>query len=424
MEPNEHLFRREAGRMVATLTRIFGVHNLELAEDVVQDAFCRALEVWKFRGVPDNPSAWLMATAKNRAVDVLRRERTARTFAPELGRFFQSEWTLVPVLQEQFEPNAIKDDQLRMMFSCCHPDLSTEAQVTLILKTLCGFSVSEIAHALLTSEDAIEKRLGRARKVLKLSGTFFELTHSDIPKRLDAIYEAIYLLFNEGYHSSHPELTARKDLCSEAIRLAQLLSEHPQGDKPKSHALLAIFCFHAARLRARTDDEGTLLQLEMQDRFRWDRELIGRGFEALERASTGEELSEYHVEAAIAAMHCAAPNYEKTDWAKILELYDTLHRLKPSPVVALNRAIALGKAQGAEAGLTALENIPNSARLKHYPFYPAAKGEFHLLAGRRAEAAKHFEEALKLARSRRETDFFERKLKDCLLSSARNKREP
>jgi RNA polymerase sigma factor (sigma-70 family) len=415
----DHLFRREAGRLVATLTRIFGVHNLALAQDVVQDAFCRALEVWKFRGVPDNPSAWLMATARNRAVDVLRRERTARTFAPELGRFLESEWTLVPTVQEAFEPHAIKDDQLRMMFSCCHPDLSTEAQVTLILKTLCGFSVSEIAHALLTSDDAIEKRLTRARRVLRLSGTFVELAASDIPRRLEAVYQVIYLLFNEGYHGSQPEQAVREDLCFEAIRLALLLREHPQGDKPKTHALLALFCFHAARLPGRLDDQGVLLQLEMQDRSKWDRDLIGRGFHFLESAATGNELSEYHLEAGIAALHSAAASYEKTEWIRILELYDALYRVKASPIVALNRAIALGKALGPEKGLDELRRIPGSDRLKDYPFYPAAQGEFHLLAGRPAEAAKHFERAKKLARSRSEADFFARKLKACEQTAAR-----
>ena len=227
------------------------------------------------------------------------------------------------------------------------------------------------------------------------------------------MYDAIYLLFNEGYHSSHPELTVREALCCEAIRLALLLTEHPQGDHPKSHALLALFRFHAARLPSRMDDQGALLQLEMQDRSRWDRELIGRGFQALAKSSTGDELSEYHVEAAIAAIHCAAPSYEQTDWAKILELYDTLYRLKPSPIVALNRAIVLGKAKGPEEGLTALGKILNAARLKDYPFYPAAQGEFHFLAGRFEEAAKHFEKALKLARSRSEADFFDRKLEHC-----------
>src|SRR5215475_15056356 len=205
MELGDHLFRQEAGRMVAALTRIFGVHNLALAEDVVQDAFCRALEVWKFRGVPENPSAWLMATARNRAIDVLRRERTARTFAPELGRLLESEWTLVPLVDELLSAPAINDDLLRMMFSCCHPRLSEEAQVALVLHILCGFGVNEIANAFLSSQAAIEKRISRGKKVLARSKRLFDISGiEDFSARLPAVQRALYLLFNEGYHGASP----------------------------------------------------------------------------------------------------------------------------------------------------------------------------------------------------------------------------
>src|SRR5712692_1229789 len=203
MELSDHLFRRESGRMVAVLTRIFGVENLALAEDVVQDAFCRALEVWQFRGVPGNPSAWLMTTAKHRAIDVLRRENTARTFAPELGRLLESEWTLVPMVDERFGASAIKDDMLRMMFSCCHPRLREEAQVALVLHILCGFGVSEIAGAFVSSEAAIEKRISRAKKVLAGSRRLFEIADADdFSARLRTVHRALYLLFNEGYHGA------------------------------------------------------------------------------------------------------------------------------------------------------------------------------------------------------------------------------
>ena len=224
MEISDHLFRREAGRMVAALTRVFGVQNLALAEDVVQDAFCRALEVWKYRGVPDNPSAWLMATAKNRALDLLRRQRTARTFAPELGRLLDSEWTRAPVIEELFSADAIKDDLLRMMFSCCHPRLSEEAQVALILNILCGFGVEEIAAAFVSGHAAIEKRITRAKKILAGSRRLFDLTAPvDFSKRLPAVQRALYLLFSEGYHGASPETAVRAGLCHEAMRLAALL---------------------------------------------------------------------------------------------------------------------------------------------------------------------------------------------------------
>lgn len=412
MEFTGHLFRHEAGRMVATLTRIFGIHNLPLAEDAVQAAFCRALEVWKFRGVPKNPSAWLMATAKNYIVDVLRRERTARILGPELGQCLANEWTHA-MAQASLEPKTIQDDQLRMMFSCCHPKLSTETQITLILKLLCGFSVSEIAQSLLVGKDAIEKRLGRARKVLRNSGTFANVDASDISHRLEAVHEAVYLLFNEGYHGSHPERTVRDDFCLEAIRLTTLLTGHPRGDVPETHALLALMLFHAARLPGRMDDHGALLQLERQDRSRWNREMMGKGFQSLEKASKGDRLSGFHVEAAIAAIHCTAPSYEKTDWERILELYDTLYALQPTPIVAFNRAIVLGQARGPEKGLLALRMLPAPAALDGYPFYYAAWGEFYLLLGQCADAARNFAKALRLGRSRSETEFFDRKIKTC-----------
>lgn len=402
--------------MVAYLCRIFGLGRLDLAEDVVQDTLCRALETWPVHGLPDNPSAWLMRVARNRAIDLVRRDEQFRCFAPELAYLLRLREEL-PAVTPAFE-REIRDDQLRMMFSCCHPELSTDAQVTLILKTLCGFSISEIAHALLASRDSIEKRLGRARKLFRRSGTFGEIASASeiperLPERLEAVYQAIYLLFNEGYHASQSEQTVREDLCFEAIRLALLLSEHPQGNKPKTHALLALLCFHAARLAGRVDDDGALVQLEMQDRSKWDWDLIGRGFFFLGKASMGTELSEYHLEAGIASLHCAARVYAETDWNGILELYDLLYRLKPSPIIALNRAIAVGNALGPAVGLAELQKIPDSGKLKDYPFYSAAQGEFHLLGGRPADAAKHFGVARKLARSQTEAEFFERKIAAC-----------
>src|SRR5690349_16728496 len=213
MELEEHLFRREAARIVATLTRIFGVHNLTLAEDVMQDAFCQALEVWKFRGIPENPSAWLMATAKNRALDVLRRERTARTFAPELGRWLETEWTLRPTIDALFADGALQDDQLRMMLSCCHPRLPEEAQIAVILQVLCGFSVKEIAGAFLETPAAVEKRVTRAKKALASAKALFDLGDArELEARLPVVHRALYLLFNEGYHGASPESAVRVEL--------------------------------------------------------------------------------------------------------------------------------------------------------------------------------------------------------------------
>src|SRR5262249_12731913 len=321
MEPSEHLFRREAGRLVAALTRIFGVHNLALAEDVVQEAFCRAMEVWRFRGVPENPAAWLLATAKHCALDVLRRERTARTFAPELGRLLQSEWTLAPVMEELFGPNALKDDLLRMMFSCCHPRLPEEAQVALVLHILCGFSVDEIASAFVSTPAAIEKRITRAKKVLAGSKSLFDITApSDFSARLPAVHGALYLLFNEGYHGASPESAVRTELCREAMRLAAILLEHPLGATPATYALSALMCLNAARLPARVDASGHLNSLVDQDRSLWDQELVDEGLKLVELSATGSELTEYHVEAAIALVHAGARRAEDTDWETIVAL--------------------------------------------------------------------------------------------------------
>jgi RNA polymerase sigma factor (sigma-70 family) len=419
MEPSDHLFRHEAGRMVAALTRIFGVHNLALAEDVVQDAFCRAVEVWRLRGIPENPSAWLMTTAKNRALDVLRRERTARTFAPELGRFIQSEWTLAPTLQELFAENAIKDDLLRMMFSCCHPRLSEEAQVALILNTLCGFSGGEIAGAFVIGRAAVEKRIARAKKVLAGSKRLFDVDSDEaFSGRLPAVQRALYLLFNEGYHGSSPETPIRVDLCHEAIRLVKVLLDHPLGRTPSTYALAALMCLDAARLPARLDAAGNLSSLFDQDRSQWDAQLISEGQNLLDLSASGSELTEYHVEAAIAWAHATADSAEKTDWGEIVSLYDLLLKIRPSPVVALNRAIAIGQSEGPSRGLEEISAIADPERLAKYPFYFAALGEFDLRSGRYEAAGEQFRKAVALARNPTERRFLEARIAACKPSTS------
>jgi RNA polymerase sigma factor (sigma-70 family) len=410
----DHLFRRESGRMIAALTRVFGVHNLALAEDVVQDALCRALEVWKLRGIPENPSAWLMTTAKNRAVDVLRRERRARAFAPELEQLLESEWTFAPTIEEAFGPHAIQDDELRMMFSCVNPRLAEESQVALILHILCGFSVSEIANAFLSSAAAIEKRIARGKKVLSGSKQLFELLESeDFQVRLSAIQRALYLLFNEGYHGSCAEKLVRVELCREAMRLAALLTDHPLAAIPSTRALLALMCLHAARLPTRVDESGSLSLLADQDRSQWNTELIAQGQKLLELSATGEQLSEYHVEAAIAWCHVTASSARDTDWGQIVSLYDTLMAIRPSPVIALNRAIAVAQHEGPERGLAALRAITDRERLGTYPFYPIALGEFEWQCGRHLVAREHFTVALSLARNPSEQRFIERRIEAC-----------
>jgi RNA polymerase sigma factor (sigma-70 family) len=413
VEAGEHLFRREAGRLVAALTRLFGVHNLALAEDVVQDALCRALEVWKFRGMPENPAAWLMATAKNRALDVLRRERSARTYAPELGRLLESEWTLAPLVDELFSGPAIQAEQLRMMFSCCHPRLPEEAQVALILHILCGFGVREIASAFLNSEAATEKRIARGKKVLASSKRLFDLEEArDFPARLSAVQRALYLLFNEGYHGAGPEVV-RVELCQEAMHLSAMLLRHPLAATPASYALSALMCLHAARLPGRMDAAGNLRALFAQDRSQWDRALLTEGQRLLDQSASGSELSEYHLEAAIAALHSAAAQPQDTPWEEIVSLYDVLLGLRPSPVVALNRAIAIAQQSGPERGLEEIRAIPDLERLSGYPFYPAALGELEMQRGAPEVARRHFQKALAVARNPPERRFLEQRIAQC-----------
>lgn len=413
MQLDEHLFRRESARMVAALTRIFGVHNLSMAEDVVQDAFCRALEVWKVRGVPDNPSAWLMATAKNRALDVIRRERTATTFAPELSRMFESEWTLAPVVDEAFASEIIRDEQLRMMFSCCDPRLKEEVQIALVLNILCGFGAQEIAGAFLAGRAAVEKRIARGKQSLATSRRLFDLTDDDVASRLPVVQRALYLLFNEGYHSVSADSVVRTDLCREAIRLTELLAGDPRTGTPSTHALAALMNLHAARLPGRLDGAGHLSALVDQDRSTWDASRIAHGLALLERSARGTDISVYHLEAAIAAAHVQAPSVDRTDWNTIVDLYDRLLVLAPSPVVALNRAIAIAQRDGPERGIDALRTIAGSERLAAYPFYRAAFGELELRRGRRDDARSHFEAAIRLARNATERRHFEKRLQIC-----------
>jgi RNA polymerase sigma-70 factor (ECF subfamily) len=414
MQPGDHLFRRESGRMVAALIRIFGIHNLALAEDVVQHAFCRALEVWRIRGMPKNPSAWLIVTAKNAALDALRRERTARNFAPELGRFLQSEWTLAPVVEELFSASALKDDLLRMMFSCCQPRLSEVAQVMLILDILCGFSVSEVANAFVSSEIAAEKRIARAKKVLAGSKRLFDVAlPANFSTRLPSVQRALYLLFNEGYHGAFAETSVRTELCHEAMRLTALLLDHPLGSTPSTHALAALMWLDAARLPARIDGSGDLVSFADQDRSRWDTELIAEGLGFLAASATGLELTQYHLEAGIAAIHACTERAEETDWETIISLYDQLLTIRPSPVIALNRAIAVAQRAGPERGLQEIASISNSDRLATYPFYAATLGELELRRDRRDAAREHFKAAIALARNPIERRFLDRRLGAC-----------
>jgi len=330
----------------------------------------------------------------------------------------ESEWTLVPAVDEAFAAPAIRDDQLRMMFSCCHPDLAEPVQVALVLNILCGFGAAEIASAFLASRAAVEKRISRGKAVLAASTELFDLADAEFAPRLSAVRRALYLLFNEGYHGASAEAAVRADLCTEALYLTTLLVEFPPTATPETFALVALMCLQAARLPTRLDAAGELTPLVEQERSKWDRQLVDRGVALLERAATGDAVSAYHVEAAIAAAHARAPSVAETEWTQIVGLYDRLMTIAPSPVVALNRAIAIAERDGPERGLDALRGIAAADRLRRYPFYPAAMGELERRRGNLAAAQRHFESAAALARNAVERRFLERRVRECRDGSA------
>ncbi|HVU22588.1 MAG TPA: sigma-70 family RNA polymerase sigma factor [Opitutus sp.] len=406
----DHLFRRESGRLVAILAARLGAAHLQLAEDVVQDALLRAMQVWPFTGVPDNPSAWLLQTARNRAFDSLRRHRSFLEKTPALAPLLEATaQDALATPAPQFE-DEIADSQLRMIFACCHPRLAPDAQVALVLKTLCGFGEREIAAAFLATEAAIVKRLVRARQQLRDAHIAVELPPAaQLAPRVDAVLTALYLLFNEGYKASHGDSLLRADLCTEAIRLAGLLAAHPVGARPETHAMLALMHLHAARLPARVADDGSLLILAAQDRTRWDRSQVARGLAELEKSAAGARLTRWHLEAGIAACHALAPDFNHTDWPHILELYDDLAALAPSPVVRLNRAVALAQVRGPAAGLAAVDALAAPA-LERYHLFHAVRGQLLLEAGQTAAAQTALERALALAPLPAERGFLTQKL--------------
>lgn len=410
----DHLFRRESGRLVAILTRHFGVQHLHLAEDVVQDALVRAMQTWPFTGVPQNPSAWLLQTAKNRAIDVTRRGTIWRGKQPELVPLVEDcLQSALTASSPEFE-DEIHDSQLRMMFVCGHPGLPVETQVALTLKTLCGFGEREIAAAFLSTEAAVMKRLVRARQFLREEGVAVELPPAaELAPRVEMVLQALYLMFNEGYKASQGDTLLRTDLCAEAIRLAELLAAQPLGDRPATRALLALMHLASARLPTRTDGDGGLLLLADQDRSRWDQAQIRRGLRHLAASGTGAAVTRYHLEAGIAASHCLAPSFAATDWKQIVTLYDSLLELDGSPIVALNRAVAVAQANGHRAGLAALDQIKNRAALENYYHLHSVSGQLWLDAGEKAKAAGCFRRALELAALPAERALLEKRLAQC-----------
>ena len=391
----EHLFRHQSSRITAHLTRLLGPSHLEVAEEAVQEAMLRAMQTWSEHGAPANPAAWLFRVAHNAAIDAVRKERHSVDLVEALNIAAASH-SADPDFEEQ-----LRDDELRLVFMCCHPAIPRETRVALSLKIAASFNVREIARALLAADETIAQRIVRAKRQIRDQHLTLDMPRGDeLAQRLDSVLEVIYFLFNEGYTAHEGEDLIRTDLCTEALRLGQLISASSIA-VPRVDALMALMAFQAARLPARTDAAGDLILLEDQDRSRWDRQLVAAGFRYFDRSIAGSDISEYHVQAAIAATHARG-----IDWPGILDLYEELFVLNPSPVVALNRAVAIARVRGAAEALTSIESLD----LPGYYLLLAVRGHLLLELGRNAEAAACFEEALACRCSEPERRFLHRKI--------------
>lgn len=391
----DHLFRERAGQMVAWLTRIFGPAHLDLVEEVVQDALVKALQQWPHSGIPANPAGWLVQVARNRALDVVRRDRTFRGRASEIiAELMRSAGGSAG---HPADGSPVQDDELRMIFMCCHPALAADARVALSLKTVGGFSVQEIACAFLTQDATIAQRLVRAKRRLRDLDVPFELPAGPaLHDRLDSVLEVIYLLFNEGYAAHDGESMVRADICHEALRLARLVAGHPATAVPAAHALAALLAFQTARLPSRVDGAGDVVLLDDQDRTAWDAGLIALGFAHFERSAEGPTVSAYHLQAAIAAVHAGAAKAALTPWPLILRLYDDLVAVSPTPLARLNRIVALWRVEGADAALETLRPLEGEPALARYYLLPAVKGQLQAACGDGAAARRTLEAALSL----------------------------
>ena len=407
----DHLFRHESGKMIAVLSRLLGLQNIEVAQDLVQDTLLQAMSTWSYKSVPDNPSAWLYRVAKNKAIDFLRREKRFRDISPQFSYLVESEYTLSSTVNNLFLANEIQDSQLRMMFACCHPAITEESQIALTLKTLCGLNVAEIAKAFLTSDETIAKRIYRAKEKIKAEKIELDVPEShELSSRIDMVLKSLYLLFNEGYKSSNPDILIREDLCEEAMRLCFLLTQHPLTSFPRTKALLALMCFQASRLDARLDDNNNIILLKNQDRSKWNRALMSKGFELMEESTEPFEISSYHLEAAIASQHAAARSFEQTNWKSIYHLYEMLYELQPNPIVAMNKAIASSYAISKQNALKELQQITG---LEDHHLYYASIGEIFFDLENRPEAKKFFEKALLLTSSEYEQQLLISKINNC-----------
>src|ERR1044072_2879345 len=401
-----NLFREESGRLLASVIHLLGAVNLDVAEDIVQDTMMAAVNQWRFQ-LPENPRAWLYRVVKNKTIDFIRQKKKL----VELSPLLLSEWTIGSEVEKSFSDKEIKDNQLRMMFASCHPELAKPAQIAFILKTLFGLSVKEISRILLTNEETITKRLYRAReKFRELGKEAIQVpSGAELTRRLQAVLKCIYLIFTESYFSLSDENVIRKDLCSDAIYLCETLALYPATSAPATFALLALMCFHASRADARINTAGEILSFEEQDRANWNQLLIQKGADYLDRSIGGEQLSAYHLEAMIAAQYSLSASMENVNWGLTLELYDHLMLLNGSPSVKINRAYVLSKVRGVEPAIRFLLSLEN---LQHHLFYNIMLGELYKQAQQTTVSRQYFIQAAALIGPGKVKNAIENKLKD------------
>lgn len=403
----EHFFRHESANLVAVLARAFGMRRIDLVEDMVQVAMLEAMHAWKQRGIPKNPAAWIHHVAKHRILDTLRREKTYEKAVALSGQSINTQESIV---DQWLEEEHLPDSLLRMIFVCCHPTLDRKTQIALTLKTLCGFGISEIARGLLLSSETVKKRIQRAKNSLATANVKLELpSEEQLTLRQDVVHDVLYLMFNEGYSTSHGTEPIQDDICEEAARLCHLLCESPCSSSA-TKALLALLLFHASRLNARTDEDGAVILLEDQDRKKWDRCLIGTAQSWLIQSKTDQPTT-FHLEAAIAMQHCISSSIKETDWSTIIQLYSRLLQLRESPVYALNRAIAMGQAGDLDQALSELQKLQNREDMQHYLLLDCAFARIHELKGNMEAAIDSYLVALSKTVAPHEKALLEKKLR-------------